>query len=403
MQPESDNDGMNGINGMKFQSLLSENESSSLAATEVIQAARDAEVGDTDVAFVFLTADHRGAADDIVERLWLELDPQCIVGCLAEGVIAAGREVERSPGLAVLVGQAPGVHFHPFHISVEDWNRIIKDGSFMRERMRVTEQTRALIGFGDPWTTPLQQFLDALDQACPNAPLIGGMASGARSQGENVLIRNDKTYDQGFVGVSLSGAIDVETVVSQGGRPIGQRMIITKAHDNIIEQLGGRAALLALREQIEQLSQDEQALLEHGLLIGRAISEYRETFGRGDFLVRNVSGADQNTGAIAMSDYVRVGQTVQFHVRDADSADEDLRLMLQEPASNAPAAGLLFSCNGRGTRMFEAPCHDVGVAAEAMPDTPVAGFFAAGEFGPVGGKNFIHGHTASIALLRAKA
>jgi small ligand-binding sensory domain FIST len=243
--------------------------------------------------------------------------------------------------------------------------------------------------------------MQALDAMAPQAPLIGGMASAARERGQNVLVRNDQTFDEGLVGVSLSGPLEVQTVVSQGARPIGRPLVITKAHDNVIEQLGGKSAMEVLREIILSLSKDEQALLQHGLLIGRAISEYRESFARGDFLVRNITGADQKSGAIALADYVRVGQTVQFHVRDAASADEDLKLMLESAAkSGQPAGGLLFSCNGRGTRMFDSANHDISLARQTMPQAPLAGFFAAGEIGPVGGKNFIHGHTASFALLR---
>lgn len=387
---------------MKFQSLLSEHESSSQAVSEVIEAARGAGLGETDVAFVFLTAHHRDEADDIVERLWLELDPQCIIGTLAEGVIGADREVERAPGLAVLVGTMPEVRLHPFHIATDDWRELINDHDALRQRLGAGESTRALIGFGDPWTTPLNQFLSVLSDACPQSPLIGGMSSGARTAGDNVLIRNDKTYDEGFVGVSLSGEIEVETVVSQGCRPIGRPMVITRSHENIIDQLGGRPAMTALHEMVRELPEQEQALLQNGLLIGRAISEYRDSFGRGDFLIRNLTGADQEAGSITVADYVRTGQTVQFHVRDAASASEDLRLLLEKPAQDPPAAALLFSCNGRGTRLFDKPCHDVGTTRGLMPQTPIAGFFAAGEIGPVGGKNFAHGHTASFALLRGR-
>jgi small ligand-binding sensory domain FIST len=193
----------------------------------------------------------------------------------------------------------------------------------------------------------------------------------------------------------------VQTIVSQGCRPIGRPMIITRGQRNVIEQLGGKPALAALKEMIETLTPAEKELLSNGLLIGRAISEYRESFGRGDFLVRNLVGVDQSSGAIAVTDLVRVGLTVQFHVRDAQTADEDLTLMLETQSyGSGAAAALLFSCNGRGTRMFSQTCHDAQAATRAMPATPVAGFFAAGELGPVGGKNFIHGHTASFALLR---
>ena len=387
---------------MQFLSLVSENETTSSAVDEIIAAARDSGVA-ADVAFLFFTAHHRDEAEAFVEKLWLELDPQVMVGCSAEGVIGGEREVERAPGIALLVGQMPRVRLHPFHIGADDWRPIIVDAETLAERVAHGTETRALVGFGDPFTTPSADFLGLLDAHLPGVPLIGGMASSARQPGENLLIRNDQVLSDGFVGLSLSGPVEIETIVSQGCRPIGNAMVVTKARENVIEQLGGKPALKALRDVIENLSEADKSLLSNGLLIGRAISEYRDTFGRGDFLVRNLMGVDQQAGAIAVTDFVKVGQTVQFHVRDAATASEDLALLLgsQQAESARPAAGaLLFSCNGRGTRMFDTPCHDVAAARTAMPQTPVAGFFAAGELGPVGGKNFIHGHTASIALIR---
>lgn len=388
------------VSTMRFQAFLSEHEATLPAAAEIVRAARESGVGEVDAAFVFFTAHHRDESEALSEQLWLELDPQCIVGCSAEGVIGADREVEGTPGIAVLVGQMPGVRIHPFHVTSEDWHNLLSDSEALIERVGYGEETRAVIGFGDPWTTPLDQLMATMDQHLPRAPLIGGMASAARAAGGNVLIRNDESYNEGFVGVSLSGPIDVQTVVSQGCRPIGQTFVITRAHDNVIEQLGGRPAMDVLRDAIHALPPADSELLQHGLLIGRAISEYREKFSRGDFLVRNIMGVDQRNGAIAMADYVRVGQTIQFHVRDAATADEDLRLMLESQADRSQIGALLFSCNGRGTKLFDEPNHDISVARRQMPATPVAGFFAAGEIGPVGGRNFIHGHTASFAMFR---
>jgi small ligand-binding sensory domain FIST len=299
----------------------------------------------------------------------------------------------------------PNVRIHPFHIATDDWRGLLADPQALVERLGYGETTRAIIGFGDPWTTPLDQFMQALDQHAPRAPLVGGMASSARNAGGNTLIRNDETYDEGFVGLTLSGPIDVQTVVSQGCRPIGQTFVVTKSRQNVIEQLGGKPALGALREMVMNLPEHDQALLQKGLFVGRAISEYREIFGRGDFLVRNIIGIDEPSGAIAAADVVRVGQTVQFHVRDAQTADEDLTLMLESDRARepAPSGGLLFSCNGRGTRLFDEANHDIRASHRALPNTPIAGFFAAGEIGPVGNRNFIHGHTASFALFRPGA
>jgi small ligand-binding sensory domain FIST len=388
---------------MRFHSAISDHEASHEAVAQVIQDTRNA-MNAIDVAFVFFTADHREEAAVILEQLWLELDPQCIVGCSAEGVIGADLEIERAPGLSLLVGQLPGVSIHPFHIAADDWRpTLIGDEPQLAERLGCGPLTRAVIGFGDPFTTPLSQLLTGMNELCPGIPLIGGMASAAHGPGENVLARNDGTVDDGFVGVSLSGPVAVDTVVSQGCRPIGGAMVITKAKGNVVEAVGGKSPLDALNEIVNAMPSSEHALLRNGLFLGRAISEYRDTFGRGDFLVSNLLGADQKSGAIAVNGEVRIGQTVQFHVRDAATADEDLRLLLDgQKAGGSPTGALLFSCNGRGTRMFQEPCHDVGVSRELLPNTPVAGFFAAGELGPVGGKNFVHGHTASFALLRTR-
>jgi small ligand-binding sensory domain FIST len=393
---------------MQFYSFISDHESTDHAAAYVAKAAQEvgAAPGNVDAAFVFFTAHHVEEASSLVARIRRDLDPNVLVGCSAEGVIGGDVEIERSPGMALLVAQFPGVRAQPFQLGADDWRPLLSDpGEELRQRMGLGSETRAIIGFGDPFTTPLIQYMQVLDGLSPGAPLVGGMASSAHQPGENALLLNDDLFDDGFVGVSLSGAIDVQTVVSQGCRPIGQPMIVTRGRENIIEQLGGKPAVQVLREVVNSLSERDQALLGKGLFVGTAMTEYRDKFGRGDFVIRNLMRIDQQSGVIALTDRVRVGQTVQFHVRDAHTADEDLSQMLSAATrtnSLAAAGALLFSCNGRGTRMFEEPGHDIGVAHDAMSRAPVAGFFAAGEIGPVGGRNFIHGYTASLAIFRPR-
>lgn len=174
---------------------------------------------------------------------------------------------------------------------------------------------------------------------------------------------------------------------------------MTRAEDNVILELGGKTPLQQLQDLWLTMTPRDHELVQRGLMVGLAVSEYRDTFRRGDFLVRHLAGLDRATGAIAVGDDVRVGQTVQFHVRDATSADEDLRLMLATAGpATAQRGGLLFSCNGRGTRLFDAPNHDALAVQHALGKVPLAGFFAQGELGPVGGRNFIHGFTASLVL-----
>ena len=161
-----------------------------------------------------------------------------------------------------------------------------------------------------------------------------------------------------------------------------------------------------------------------GLLLGRVINEYKERFGRADFLIRALLGAEPEHGAIAVADLVRTGQTVQFFMRDAQTASQDLAMLLDaQRMHEAPGAALLISCTGRGSRLFGSPSHDAGslarafghepsaerkakggfeILAESSP-VPTAGFFASGEIGPVGRDSYLHGHSACIALFRTKA
>ncbi len=233
--------------------------------------------------------------------------------------------------------------------------------------------------------------------------VIGGMASGSQVPRANQLVLDGQACSDGAVAMLLGGPLSISTVVSQGCRPVGRTMIVTKAEQNIIRELGRRPALEVLRDMFQELSSDDQRRIQDGLHIGRVINEYQGTFQRGDFLVRNVMGAD-DSGAIQINDLVRVGQTVQFHVRDAETADEDLRsLLAARPSSRQPVGALLFTCNGRGTHLFDQPDHDVSVIHEVCGPIPVAGFFAMGEIGPIGGQNFLHGFTASIVLFEQPA
>ena len=199
----------------------------------------------------------------------------------------------------------------------------------------------------------------------------------------------------------VSGGPKIETVVSQGCRPIGQNFIVTRAEDNLVLELGGKPAMERLQEIFDDLLERDQQLVQQGPHLGIVMNEYQETFELGDFLISNVVGVQKQTGAVAIGNRVRVGQTVRFHVRDAQTAHEELHALLTksvETSDASPEAALLFSCNGRGTRLFPGTNHDAGSIQKRFDTVPLAGFFAQGELGPVGGKNYIHGYTASIAV-----
>jgi small ligand-binding sensory domain FIST len=217
-----------------------------------------------------------------------------------------------------------------------------------------------------------------------------------------VLIADHDTYSRGAVGVMLDKTVPAWTAVSQGCRPIGRPFTITDAERNVVRGLGGMSPLSRLQDIAATASDDERALLQAGLHVGIVVDEHRAEFARGDFLVRNVTGADPDSGAIGVGELVEVGQTLQFHVRDADSAREDLRLVaasaLHTEEHHARAA-LLFTCNGRGTNLFGRPHHDAATLEHIGDDAlELAGMSCAGEVGPVGGRAFLHGFTASMLL-----
>ena len=251
----------------------------------------------------------------------------------------------------------------------------------------------------DPFTFPADYLLERVNEDHAGAIVVGGMASGAREPGENRLFYQNETLTDGAVGIMFDESARIKTIVSQGCRPIGDPLVITKADRNIIEQLGGVSALQRLEAVFHELPTHEQLLVQRGLLVGRVMTEYQDQFEAGDFLIRNVLGVDREAGAIAIADYVRPGQTIQFHVRDELAAHRDLELLLRRQKKQMAAkAGLLFTCNGRGSRMFSEPSHDASTIGAELGPVPLAGFFAQGEIGPIAGKNFLHGFTASIAL-----
>ncbi len=361
--------------------------------------------GVADLAVVLASHVHREAFETLGARVVELTGARHLIGATAETVIANEREWENSPAVAVWLAHLPDVRLRPVRLRFE---RAADGGAitgWSDELQGEWPAGAAMLLFGEPYTFPADALLEQLNEDRPGLPVIGGMASGAHQPGQNRLWLDGKAVDEGAVGVVLDGAIEVEAVVSQGCRPIGRPLVVTQAERNIIGQLGGAPALERFQEMYKELTAEEQQLAQRGLHVGRVIDEYRGDFRRGDFLVRNVIGADPKTGAIAIGDYVRVGQTVQFHVRDEQTADEDLRTLLaasQERHATTPAGALLFTCNGRGTRLFSEPNHDAGVLQQMWPGVPTVGLFAQGELGPIGGRNFVHGFTASVGLLREK-
>ncbi|MBA5875802.1 MAG: hypothetical protein GDA66_14790 [Nitrospira sp. CR1.2] len=384
---------------LRFASALTRQRTAPAAAEELVRAIRE-QLGSApiNVAFLFISIQHADQADALAQALRKALDPATFVGCTGEGVIATRQELETGPAASLWAAHLPGVIAQPLRLSFSS----VHDQFSLRHWPEIdadSDTPSSMLLFADPFSTPMQDVLAVLEERYPGTRALGGLAGGGQDLGENRLFLDGEVYTDGLVGVSLSGHLAVHSVISQGCRPIGERFIVTKSEHNVIHELGGRPALQCLQMVFSQLSSEERAQAQRALHIGIAMDEQRSHFTRGDFLIRNLLGADQQTEAIVIGDVVQEGQTVQFQVRDAQSADEDLRVLLAASHPGAlPRGALLFSCCGRGKGLFGIPNHDAALLGEQLGAIPVAGFFAQGEVGPVGGRNFLHGYTASIAI-----
>jgi small ligand-binding sensory domain FIST len=375
------------------------------ALREACHVARNQLGGQPDLAVLFFSAHHAGQADRLAAGACELLGTESLIGCSGEAIVGVGREIEEEPALSLWLAHWPGVRSSLFHLQFE---RTREGGVIQGWPDPLAGEwppDTFLLLLGEPFSFPADLLLDRLNEDRPGVPVIGGMASGSSEPGNHRLLLGRESLAEGAVAALVSGPVRLRTVVSQGCRPIGRRYVVTKAERNVIHELGGKPALIQLKEIFDGLPTREQLLVQKALHVGRVVSEYQERFEQGDFLVRNVVGIDPNNGAIAIGDYIRVGQTVQFHVRDQEAADTELKQLLAAASkrSTGPAGALLFTCNGRGTRMFSQPNHDAECLAKVLGPLPVAGLFAQGEFGPIGRQNFLHGFTASVAIFEPPA
>jgi small ligand-binding sensory domain FIST len=374
---------------MRCAAALSEHPLATQAVGETVGQILEQLDGPPDVLCVFVTPPHVGVYEDITRTARRLINPRVMVGTTAVSVLGGAQEVEETPGLAMWAARF-GVDVEPIRLdAIATAGQTVVAGGGVLNRNEGT-----LLLLADPFSFPMDSVIEHLSTSAPAVEIIGGFASAARGPRGNRLALDDELFSDGAVGVWLPPEVPVRSVVSQGCRPIGTPFVVTKAERNVIYELAGQPALNRLNAQVEELSDHERALLANGLHIGRVIDEHKIDHGRGDFLIRGVLGADRSNGALAVGDEIPVGSTVQFQVRDAASADEDLRMLM----TGRPAHGaLVFSCNGRGTAMFASPHHDAQLISEYTA-APVAGMFCAGEVGPIGGRNFVHGFTASVAL-----
>lgn len=346
------------------------------------------------VVVFFATTAHVGAMDSLAAVLGERLAPDAMLGASAVSVIAGGRELEEVPAVVAWgahIADVEAVRFGP---------AVGRDHSPLVDLPELDDRLRTLLLLADPFSFPADRLLEGIHGSGCSLHVIGGLASAAGAPGGNRLVLGGDVFDDGAVGLLLDPGAEVDTVVSQGCRPIGRPYVVTRGERNLIHELGGRPALERLQEIVGGLNEAERSLVQRGLHIGIVVNQQKLDFDQGDFLVRGVLGVERQSRALAVGDAVETGSLVQFHVRDATTAGEDLtRLMSGRQADGA----LLFTCNGRGRRLFGTENHDAALVSEAIAPAPLAGMFCAGEIGPVGERSYLHGFTASVALFGAGA
>ena len=385
----------------KFSNALITNANWSDEVVKSCQAVIEDIVVSPDIAIVFVSPHFADEFQDIADAIQETLQPRNMIGCVGDSIVSGGREIEGDPAITIWAAALPDTKIETARLLLER----VPDRGFISgtEELpfdQITEREEsALIVLGEPFSFPADLLLSQLAADYPELRVIGGMASGFQQPGKNLVLVNGTVYCEGAAGLLIDGGVKVHSVVSQGCRPIGDRTIVTKVEQNLILELGGKPAMQVLEEMFIRLPTSDHDLMSKGFFLGRVISEYQDDYEMGDFLIRNVMSMDNERRAVAVNDYFQVGQTVQFQVRDEETASNELRQLLKKTDSTEIRGGLVFTCNGRGTKLFAEPDHDAGVIRETVGEIPLAGFFAQGEIGPVGRENHMHGYTASVLLL----
>ena len=372
------------------------------AAEEIIrQLGKD----QADLTVVFVAPQYKDFYDKIPDLVNRYLNPGLLFGCSGGGIIGNGEEVEQQAAFSITCASLPGVKIQPIYSETKELPDQDTAPSVWREWLDVKiEDQPHFIFLADPFSFRGDEFLAGVDFAYPNSKKVGGLASGAQGPDGNALYLGDKIYSNGLIGIALSGDIEVDTIVAQGCRPIGQPIKITACQDTLLKELDGKPTLEVLQDLNETLSDADKKLLQTSLFLGIEMDAMKDDPKQGDFLIRNLMGVDRESQSLAIGALLRTGQLVQFHLRDKKMSSEDLDVMLTRYLSQGHAesasGALLFSCLGRGKYLYGEANHDTNMFQDKLGKIPLGGFFCNGEIGPVGNATFLHGYTSSFGIFR---
>lgn len=358
------------------------------------------------LGLVFMSPKFFPHARQVLEILRVHGCIPLLAGCSSASLVANGEELESAGGLVLALYSLPGATLKGVRFSQDDVEKAEDDHFWPVETGVIGANVNSWLAFIDPFHLDAESWLRTWNQNYSGVPVFGGLASGNFPEPLTQVYLDGEAYEDGGVAIAVGGDVELTGVISQGCTPIGEAWTLTRVEQNLIRHIGNRPAYTVLSETVSQLSPEDQRKAQGNLFIGLVVNEYLDEFHRGDFLVRNLLGGDPNSGVLAVGALPRMGQTIQFQRRDASAADEDMNELLERTKKDLTGrtiyGGCLFCCNGRGKSLFGRPSHDAALV-QAHFDLPgLAGFFCNGEIGPVGAKNFLHSHTAALALFVKK-
>ncbi|MEL7354425.1 MAG: FIST N-terminal domain-containing protein [Cyanobacteria bacterium J06560_5] len=414
---------------MKWASAISTSYSLETALREVTQQA-GARLGvQPDLAFVFVSTAFASEYERLMPLLHELMPVVHVVGCSGSGIIGMDDEFplekEEGAALSLTLAHLPNVNIRSFHLTAADLPDLDSPPQDWTDLIGVSpEEAPGFVMVADPFSSGTNELLQGLDYAYPGATKVGGLAGIDDSFNKRSgLFCGRQLYRDGVVGVALSGEIVLDAIVAQGCRPIGELYRISEVDRNVLLKLepddadendGSEALsqtpLEILQNMFQAMDEEERELAQHSLYVGVAQSGFKPSLTRRDFLIRNLIGVDPRNGAIAVADRIRPGMRIQFHMRDAQTSEEDLENMLRryrveslegnfgDSKGASPIGALLFACTGRGEKLYDEPNFDSDLFEKYLGPLPVGGFFCNGEIGPVGATTFLHGFTSVFGI-----
>ncbi len=372
------------------------------AAAEATAAAmQQAGLSQADGAMCFATTAYGAAYTMILRAVAAEAKTREVAGCSSLGVIASEREIESGHALAVIVFGGGDIAGRRFFVPT-------LRGRGAEVAAEIAAKVRPSLGgnnllclFADTYNMDAEKLLPALSQELPGVAITGGGASEDGTVGETFVFCGDTVSNNAVSGMLIAGDFELAIASSLACAPIGPAHRVTAARDNVILELDGRPAYEVFSEAAGPLANDLRRALAF-VFLAVPMDSSADKIERGKFLVRNIVGASQEHGALAVAHRPNAGDTVGFVLRDAERARGNLKDTLDDLSKRVtapPVFGLYFDCVSRGSGLYNIPGHDSAYIRQYLGDIPIGGFFTGFEIGPAGDRTAILQYSGVLALI----